>query len=126
MASYEPQDPDFEARVRASFDRQDFMHFLGATLVEIVPGRCSIELPARKELSQQHGFVHAGAVTTIADSAAGYAAYSLMPADSSVLTVELKINLMAPAKGERLRATGQVTRAGEDAQRRQCRGGGVR
>ncbi len=98
--------------VRDSFARQGIMTTLGATLAKIAPGTCEITLPYRAALSQQHGFFHAGVVSTIADSAAGYAAFSLFPAGSSVLTVEFKINLLAPADGENLRASGRVIKQG--------------
>lgn len=98
--------------VRESFARQGIMQTLGATLTRVASGECEIALPFRPELSQQHGFFHAGVVSTIADSAAGYAAYSLFSAGSSVLTVEFKINLLAPADGEKLRATGRVIKHG--------------
>src|SRR5688500_12604312 len=107
-----PSDPDFAARVRDSFGRQGAMAHLGARLADVAPGACTIELPYRPELSQQDGFFHAGVITTIADSAAGYAAFTLMPAQARVLTVELKINLMAPAAGELAIARGMVQRAG--------------
>jgi len=107
-----PQDPDFAERVRDSFSRQGIMAHIGATLTRIEAGWCEIELPFRDELSQQHGFFHAGVVSTIADSAGGYAAFSLFPTGSSVLTVEFKINLLAPADGERMRATGKVIKSG--------------
>jgi uncharacterized protein (TIGR00369 family) len=107
-----PVDPAFEQRVRDSFSRQGIMRHFGATLTRVEPGYCEIELPFRDELSQQHGFFHAGAVSTIADSAAGYAAFTLFPADSSVLTVEFKINLLAPADGEYIRAAGKVIKSG--------------
>jgi uncharacterized protein (TIGR00369 family) len=107
------QDQDFGARVQASFNRQTFLHTLGARLTSIEPGRCTIELAARSDLCQQHGYLHAGVTTTIADVAAGYAAYSLMPADTSVLTLEFKINLLAPAKGERLIARAEVLKPGK-------------
>lgn len=110
--SFVPQDPEFAARVARSFAAQAMMRHLGAELVTVEPGRCEIALPYRAELTQQHGFLHAGAVVAIADSAAGYAASSLMPADAAVLTVELKVNLLAPAAGERFTATGRVRRAG--------------
>jgi uncharacterized protein (TIGR00369 family) len=110
--TFKPLDPDFEARVRASFARQGVMRTIGAELRRIEPGVVSIELAYRPELSQQHGYFHAGMTSTIADSAAGYAAYSLFPPDSSVLTVEFKINLLAPADGERLIATGKVKKPG--------------
>jgi uncharacterized protein (TIGR00369 family) len=107
-----PSDPHFAERVRASFSRQGIMAHLGATLSRVEPGFVEIELPYRDELSQQHGFFHAGAVSTIADSAGGYAAFTLFPADSSILTVEFKVNLLAPADGEKIRATGRVIKAG--------------
>ena len=112
MSPFEAQDPEFETRVRESFVRQKVMGLIGARLARVEPGRVEIELPFRDDLTQQHGFFHAGIVGTIADSAGGYAAYTLMPAGSSVLSVEYKINLLAPAEGERLRASGQVVRAG--------------
>ncbi len=110
--AFQAQDPDFEARVRESFARQGAMRLIGAELTRVEPGGATIELGYRPELTQQHGFFHAGMTATIADSAAGYAAYSLFPADSSVLTVEFKINLIAPADGDRLVATGRVKKPG--------------
>ncbi len=112
MTEFEAVDGGFAERVRASFAAQGIMAHLGAELLEVAPGLCTIGLAWRPELTQQDGFFHAGAVTTIADSAGGYAAFTLMPADARVLTVELKINLMAPARGERLVARGVVQRAG--------------
>lgn len=109
---FTPLDPDFERRVRASFARQAAMGLIGATMTALEPGRCTIELPVRADLTQQHGFVHGGIVGMIADSAGGYAAFTLMPADASVLTVEYKINMLAPAKGERLIAVGSVVKPG--------------
>jgi len=88
------------------------MAHLGAVLDAVEPGRVTIGLPFRAELSQQHGFFHAGVISTIADSAGGYAAFTLFPADSAVLTVEFKVNLMAPADGERAIAVGEVIRSG--------------
>ena len=105
-------DPDFENRVRTSFERQAFMATLGATLERVEPGAVDIHLPIHPGLTQQHGFVHAGAVASIADSACGYAAFSLMAAGAGVLAVEFKINLMAPAAGELLIARARVIRAG--------------
>jgi len=110
--AFEPRNPDYAARVARSFAAQAFMAHLGAELGEVAPGRVMIALPVRPELGQQHGYVHAGAAWAIADSAAGYAAQSLMGPGDGVLTVELKINLLAPAAGVRLLATGQVERAG--------------
>lgn len=105
-------DSDIEARVRASFEKQKFMGTLGARLAEVRPGEVIIELPFGNHLTQQHGFLHAGAVTTIIDTACGYAALTLMPEGAAVLTVEFKINLMKPAAGSMFRATGKVIRAG--------------
>lgn len=112
MPSLAALDPDFENRIRASFDRQRFMATLGASLTRVAPGAIEIELPIRPEISQQHGFVHAGAIASIADSACGYAAATLASADTGVLAVEFKINLMAPAAGDVLIARGRVIRAG--------------
>jgi len=103
---------DFEARCRTSFAKQQFMSTLGAVLVRLAPGEVIIELPFSSQLTQQHGFLHAGAVASIADSACGYAALSLMPQDVAVLTVEYKVNLLKPAVGMRFRATGKVIKAG--------------
>jgi len=108
----EPADPGFEARTRESFAKQGAMAHLGAVLERVEPGYVEIALPFRPELSQQHGFFHAGIVATVADSAGGYAAYTLFPADAGVLTVEFKVNLMAPADGERIVAAGRVVRSG--------------
>ena len=104
--------PDFESRVRDSFARQAAMRLIGARLTTVEPGRCIIELPVRVDLTQQHGFVHGGVVGMIADSAGGYAGFTLMPADASVLTVEFKINMLAPAAGDILVATGEVLKPG--------------
>ena len=100
------------ARVRASFDRQGLMRLLGAELVEVSAGQVRIDVVRRPEISQQHGYVHAGATSAIADSAGGYAALTMMPLTSEVLTVEYKLNLLAPAAGDRLEAVGTVLRAG--------------
>jgi uncharacterized protein (TIGR00369 family) len=105
-------DPDLDARVRRSFERQTFMATLGAELATVEPGHVVIELPFRDDLVQQHGYLHAGVVTSVADSACGYAALSLMRPDVNVLSVEFKVNLLAPASGERFRAVGRVVRAG--------------
>ena len=103
---------DVQARVRASFERQGLMHHLGARIAHIGPGRVHIVLPSRPEVTQQHGYFHAGATSAIADSAGGYAAFTVFREDSSVLTVEYKINLLAPAEGEQLEAIGTVLKAG--------------
>jgi uncharacterized protein (TIGR00369 family) len=100
-------------RIAASFAKQGLMGTLGATLASVEPGRVVIGMPFSAHLSQQHGFIHAGAITSIVDSACGYAALSLMPEGAAVLTTEFKINLMAPAAGERFEAEGKVIRAGK-------------
>jgi uncharacterized protein (TIGR00369 family) len=107
-----PADPDFESRTRASFAKQGAMAHLGASLERVEAGRVEIRLPFRPELSQQHGFFHAGIVSTIADTAGGYAGFTLFPADAGVLTVEFKINLLAAADGEQAIAVGEVIRSG--------------
>ena len=104
--------PGCEARVRASFARQAAMSTLGATLGAIEPGRVEVLMRHRPELTQQHGFVHAGMVAAALDSACGYAAFTLMPEGAAVLTIEFKINLIAPARGPQLRLEGRVTKAG--------------
>jgi uncharacterized protein (TIGR00369 family) len=106
------QDPNFEPRVRASFVRQQLMTTIGATLDLVEPGRVDIRLPFRDDLTQQHGFLHAGTIASIADSACGYAALSLMPADAGVLSIEFKVNMLSPAKGDAIVARGEVIRAG--------------
>ena len=111
--SFIPQDPDYDARVRASFREQRVMATFGVTIARLAPGEVVLNLPYREDLTQQHGFLHAGVVTAIADSACGYAAFTLMPADSNVLSIEFKVNLMAPARGERFEARARVLRAGK-------------
>jgi uncharacterized protein (TIGR00369 family) len=107
-----PPDPAFEERVRASFGQQGAMHTIGATLAEVAAGRVVIALPWQQGLTQQHGFLHAGMVAAALDSACGYAASTLMPADAGVLTIEYKINLLAPAQGQRFRMEGLVLKPG--------------
>lgn len=109
---FQPADADFADRVRASFGRQQAMATLGAALAAIEPGRVVIELAHAEHLTQQHGFVHAGMLAAAIDSACGYAAATLMPADAGVLTIEFKVNLLAPARGPHLRCEGQVVKAG--------------
>ena len=110
--NHQPRNPDFEARVRGSFARQNAMGLIGARMTRVEPGRVEIELPVREDLGQQHGFVHGGIVGMIADSAGGYAAFTLMPADASVLTVEYKVNMLAPAEGDTLIARAEVLKPG--------------
>ena len=112
MPAFESRDPEFEKRVRESFARQRVMQTIGASMTRVSPGEVEIALPFREDLTQQHGFLHAGIVSTIADSACGYAAYSLMPADAAVLTVEYKVNFLSPAQGDRMIARARVTKHG--------------
>lgn len=112
VSPFPPRDPNYETRVRESFARQALMRTIGAELARVEPGRVEIALPYRSDLTQQHGYLHAGVTSAIADSAGGYAGYSLFPTGSSVLTVEFKINLVAPAAGERFVALGEVVKPG--------------
>ena len=112
MTRFEPRDPTYQDRVRASFARQGHMQTLSATLENVAPGLVEIAMTPSPAVSQQHGLVHAGALAAIADTAAGYAALSLMPPGSGVLTTEFKINLLKPAAGERIVARGRVIKAG--------------
>jgi uncharacterized protein (TIGR00369 family) len=112
MQAFRPQDPAFAERVRDSFGRQVFMRTIGASLDAVRPGECEIRLPVTTALGQQHGYVHAGVTSAIADTAAGYAAFTLFPEDSEVLTIEFKINLLAPADAAELVARARVIRAG--------------
>lgn len=111
---HEAQDPNFADRVRQSFARQQLMHTIGATLTKVEAGIVEISIRNREDLTQQHGFMHAGVVAAILDSACGYAAFSLMPADSAVLSIEFKVNLLAPAKGEQVIALASVKRSGRN------------
>ena len=110
--AWQAKDPAFAGRDRSSFDRQRFMGTLGARLGRVAPGEVDIELPVAEALTQQHGFVHAGALASVLDSAAGYAALTLMPAGAAVLSIEFKINLLEPARGTSIVARGRVVRAG--------------
>jgi len=112
VRTWQPSDARFAEKVRESFARQGLMRHLGAVLEAVRPGECEIGVAWREELGQQHSFFHAGVTGAIADSACGYAALSLLPAGKAVLTVEYKLNLLAPATGERLMARGRVVRAG--------------
>jgi uncharacterized protein (TIGR00369 family) len=112
VTKFKAVDTDFEARIRASFGRQKVMETIGARLERITPGEVRIALPFRQALTQQHGYLHAGILGIIVDSACGYAAYTLMPADSEVLSVEYKINFLAPARGQLFVAVGRVLKPG--------------
>ena len=109
----QPSNPHFADEVRSSFARQAIMQLIGAELIRVEPGKIEIRLPYRSDLTQQHGFLHAGIVTTIADSAGGYAAFSLMPAGSEVVSVEFKVNLLRPAKAGVFLARAEVIKAGK-------------
>src|SRR5205814_1157889 len=106
------QDPNFEARVRASFAKQALMTTIGARCDKVAAGAVDLRLPFRTDLTQQHGYLHAGTIAAVADSACGYAALSLMPADAEVLSIEFKVNMLAPAKGDAIVARAHVIRAG--------------
>ena len=112
MNDFNPMNPDYEARIRSSFEKQGVMKTIGAALTKIAPGEVVIEFSYDTSLTQQHGYVHAGVVTTVVDSACGYAAYTLMASDSEVLTIEYKVNFMYPARGERFKGIGRVLRSG--------------
>jgi uncharacterized protein (TIGR00369 family) len=109
---FSPRDSEFESRVRESFSRQTIMQTIGARLASVSPGEVEIRMPVRPGLSQQNGYVHAGIITAIVDSACGYAALSLTPAGCEVLTVEYKVNVLAPAAGNMFVARGKVARPG--------------
>lgn len=113
MEKYKPHDKNYEEKVKKSFDKQNAMKSLGITLEEIKPGCVELKMPFKKEFTQQHGFVHAGIISTVLDSACGYAAFSLMPKEASVLSVEFKTNLLRPAHGEYFLVTGKVLKAGK-------------
>jgi len=109
---FEPKHPDYATKVENSFAEQAVMKTIGASIEAISPGAVEIEFPYQTSLTQQNGFIHAGIVSTVLDSACGYAAFSLMPEDATVLTIEFKINLLSPAKGDRFRGYGKVKKAG--------------
>lgn len=110
---HQPRNPAYAEEIRQSFVKQTIMGLIGAELSRVEPGVVEITLPYRANLAQQHGYLHAGIVTTIADSACGYAAYSLMPPNSEVLSVEFKVNLLRPAKGETFLAVAEVVKSGK-------------
>jgi uncharacterized protein (TIGR00369 family) len=112
MQAFNPPNPNYEEQIKLGFARQNVMNAIGARLRRVASGEVEIELNFREDLTQQHGYVHAGIITIIADSACGFAAYSLMPENSEVLTVEYKVNFMAPARGEKFVAIGRVIKSG--------------
>ncbi|MEM7187315.1 MAG: PaaI family thioesterase [Bacteroidota bacterium] len=109
---FEPRFEGFRTKVQESFERQNFMKHIGAELAAVEPGYCEIRLPFSEKLTQQHGYFHAGVIGTLADNAAGYAGFTLMDEHASVLTVEFKLNLLAPGKGESLVAKAEVLKSG--------------
>ncbi len=111
--SFEISDPRYKERVMESFSRQGVMRTVNASIVDIGPGQVELEFPHHPSLTQQHGFIHAGIITTVVDSACGYAAFTLMPSNAAVLSIEFKINLLSPADGERFRAVGRVRKPGK-------------
>ena len=110
--AFTPRNPDFETLVRENYSRQHFLRYMGAEIGEIAPGFCTLHLKSRPELSQQNGFMHGGAVAALADVASGLAAFTLFEAGADILTVELKINYLAPAAGEEIIARGEVVKSG--------------
>ncbi|PPR24384.1 MAG: hypothetical protein CFH38_00899 [Alphaproteobacteria bacterium MarineAlpha10_Bin1] len=110
--AFTPRNPDFETVVRENYSRQHFLRYMGAEIGEIAPGFCTLHLKSRPELSQQNGFMHGGAVAALADVASGLAAFTLFEAGADILTVELKINYLAPAAGEEIIARGEVVKSG--------------
>lgn len=107
-----PQDPEYDARVRDSFARQPFMGLIGAWIEDLGPGACDVAVDRRDDLLQQHGYIHGAVVSALCDNAGAYAAYTLMPTDSTLLAVEYKIHFLSPASGDRLVARGRVVRPG--------------
>ena len=112
MSKFMIRNEDYAARTRASFKRQQFMETLGVHISDLNAGFCEMQLPYAKELTQQHGYFHGGVIGTLADTAGGYAAFTLLKATDSILTIEYKLNIMAPTNGEQLIARGQVLRPG--------------
>ena len=112
LVTFEPRDRDYQARVRASFERREAMKTLGVLILSLQPGEIELEMAHSNAFTQQHGFIHAGFIAAALDSACGYAAFSLMPGEAEVLTVEFKINPLTPARGERFVFRGRVVRPG--------------
>jgi uncharacterized protein (TIGR00369 family) len=112
LPRFAPKDPDFESRIRASFASQRYLTLLGATLETVRPGSVEMHLPGRDDLRQQHGYFHGGAIASLFDSASAYAAFTLIPAHETILTVEYKLNLLAPGKGDRLIVRARVIKPG--------------
>ena len=113
-SQFEPKDAGYKNKVIESFERQEVMKTLNVSVQTVRPGKVELKLPYQQNLTQQHGFIHAGIVSTVLDSACGYAAFSLMPEKAAVLTIEFKINLLSPAKGDWFRAVGKVKKSGKN------------
>lgn len=118
--AFKPRFARYRERVRESFDKQKVMHTMNVSITEIKPGQVRLEFPFHESLAQQHGFIHAGVQSTVMDSACGYAAFSLMPKEAEVLTVEFKINLLSPAAGDRFVAIGRVIKPGKTITVSEC------
>lgn len=109
-----PCDAGFKEKVNESFNKQEVMKTVNASIVSVLPGTVELEFPYQSNLTQQHGFIHAGIVSTVLDSACGYAAFSLMAEDAEVLSIEFKVNLLSPAKGDKFKAVGKVRKHGRN------------
>ncbi len=114
MNEFQPSDPNYESRIQNSFNKQEVMKTIGAKLIKVIPGEVHIGFNFLESLTQQHGYIHAGIITSVVDSACGYAAYTLMPEESEVLTIEYKVNFMFPAKGNRFKGVGRVLKPGRN------------
>ena len=114
MNKFQPSDPNYESRIRSSFDKQEAMKTIGANLVKVLPGEVHIEFSFIESLTQQHGYIHGGIIASVVDTACGYAACTLMSVDSEVLTIEYKVNFMSPAKGDRFKGIGRVLKSGRN------------
>ena len=114
MNKFQPSDPNYESRIRSSFDKQEAMKTIGANLVKVLPGEVHIEFSFIESLTQQHGYIHGGIIASVVDTACGYAACTLMSVDSEVLTIEYKVNFMSPAKGNRFKGIGRVLKPGRN------------
>ncbi len=114
MNKFQPSDPNYESRIRSSFDKQEAMKTIGANLVKVLPGEVHIEFSFIESLTQQHGYIHGGIIASVVDTACGYAACTLMSVDSEVLTIEYKVNFMSPAKGDRFKGIARVLKPGRN------------
>jgi len=111
---FKPSNPEYKEKLIESFNRQGIMKTINASIIAVRPGEIELEFPYQSNLTQQHGFIHAGIVSTVLDTACGYAAFTLMPENAAVLSIEFKVNFLSPAKGERFRAVGKVRKPGRN------------